>query len=411
MKKLFSNYVNSFGGLSKEIWLLALITFINRAGTMVVPFLSIYLKDDLGFTYKDIGWIMMFFGAGSLLGTYLGGRFSDRIGFYPIMFSSLFTSGFIFIGLQYFQTFWTLCAGTFLLTLIADMFRPAIFVAIDTYSKPGNETRSVTLIRLAINLGFSIGPALGGFIIEILGYGSLFWVDGITCILGAVLILVLLDRRQAVKPDKAELKQPGKSPYRDKNYLLFFIAILLMSITFMQYFSTIPLYYKEVIHLSPKEIGWIFFLNGFLIAVFEMPLVAGLEKSGRSMISLINWGIFLIILSFLMLNIDDWIVFVVAGMLAVTLGEMISFPFSNAFALERAKNKNKGAYMALYAMSFSLAHILAPIIGMQTTENFGFDANWYIMALFLGTSIFILSGLKKSMAVPVKKTKALAIKE
>jgi len=128
MKKLFSNYLNSFKGLSKEIWLLALITFINRAGTMVIPFLSIYLKDDLGFSFKDIGWIMMCFGIGSLLGSYLGGRFSDRIGFYPIMFWSLFSSGFIFIALQYLHTFWFLCAGVFVLTLIADMFRPAIFV-------------------------------------------------------------------------------------------------------------------------------------------------------------------------------------------------------------------------------------------------------------------------------------------
>ncbi|NAS32611.1 MFS transporter [Flavobacteriaceae bacterium R38] len=399
MRNLIFKYAESFKGLSKEVWLLAFVTFINRAGTMVIPFLSIYLKDDLGFSFKDIGWIMMFFGIGSLLGSYLGGRFSDRIGFYPIMLWSLFSSGFIFIGLQYFHAFWTLCAGVFILTLIADMFRPAIFVAISAYSKPGNETRSVTLIRLAINLGFSIGPALGGLIIELIGYNGLFWVDGLTCITGALLIPILLDKKQARKLKGDERPDSSKSPYKDKRYLLFFLAILLMFITFMQYFSTIPLYYKEVIHFSPKEIGLIFFLNGFVIVVFEMPLIAKLEKSGKSTIKLINYGIALIILSFLFLNIADWAIFVILGMLAVSFGEMISFPFSNAFALQRAKNKNKGAYMALYTMSFSLAHIFAPLIGMQVVEKFGFDTNWYLMMFFLLMSILILFSLKKSEAV------------
>ena len=58
-----------------------------------------------------------------------------------------------------------------------------MFVALSAYSKPENKTRSVTLIRLAINLGFSAGPALGGLIITSLSYRGLFWVDGITCIL------------------------------------------------------------------------------------------------------------------------------------------------------------------------------------------------------------------------------------
>jgi len=172
----------------------------------------------------------------------------------------------------------------------------------------------------------------------------------------------------------------------------------------MQYFSTIPLYYKDVICFSPKEIGSIFFLNGFLIVLFEMPLIAKLEKSKRSLITLINWGLFLILLSFIFLNIVDGVIFVILGILFVTFGEMISFPFSNAYALQRAKNKNKGAYMALYTMSFSTAHIFAPIIGMQTVENFGFDVNWYLMAVFLLISMLILMSLRNQNPLLVVKT-------
>ena len=81
MKTLFNNYLNTFKGLSKEIWWLALITFINRAGTMVIPFLSLYLKEELYFTVSNVGWVMSAFGLGSVAGSWLGGKLTDRIGY------------------------------------------------------------------------------------------------------------------------------------------------------------------------------------------------------------------------------------------------------------------------------------------------------------------------------------------
>lgn len=89
MKKLYFNYINTFRGLSKEVWWLALITLINRAGTMVIPFLSLYLTKSLDFTLSDVGWIMSFFGLGSVVGSWIGGKLTDKIGYYKVMFFSL----------------------------------------------------------------------------------------------------------------------------------------------------------------------------------------------------------------------------------------------------------------------------------------------------------------------------------
>ena len=178
LKKASQRYIDNFKGFTREIWVLTIVTFINRAGVMVVPFLSKYLKEDLLFTYSEVGWIMVAFGVGSLIGSWLGGKLSDKIGFYKIMLFSLFMSGVILILLQYVTTFYGLCFGFFLLMLVADMFRPAMFVAIGAYAKPENRTRALTLVRLAINLGFAAGPALGGLVIMGIGYAGLFWIDG-----------------------------------------------------------------------------------------------------------------------------------------------------------------------------------------------------------------------------------------
>ena len=275
--KLLQPYLNTFSGLSKEVWWLSLITLINRAGTMVIPFLSLYLNKSLDFSLSDVGMIMSAFGAGSVVGSWLGGKLTDKIGYYKVMVISLVLSGLLFIGLQFISTYYGIMLGIFLLLAVADMFRPAMFVALSAYSKPENKTRSVTLIRLAINLGFSAGPAIGGLIIATLGYGGLFWVDGITCIAAGFLLLKVLNPKTAKVQDNIVSQNP-KSAYKDGKYIIFLVAMVLFSIAFLQYFSTMPLYYKDVHVLSEFKIGLLMGMNGLLIAVFEMPLVKWLES-------------------------------------------------------------------------------------------------------------------------------------
>lgn len=393
MKTLFNNYLNTFKGLSIEIWWLALITLINRAGTMVIPFLSLYLNKSLHFTKGDIGWIMTSFGLGSVIGTWLGGKLTDKFGYYKVMVYSLFGTGFGFIALQYVTSYVHICLGIFIVMLVADMFRPAMFVALSSYSKPENKTRSVTLIRLAINLGFSAGPAVGGLIITALSYGGLFWVDGLTCLIATAVMINVLNPKKARVLDAAIAENP-KSAYADKAFLIFFVAMTLFGIIFLQYFSTIPLYYKDTHGLSELEIGLLLGINGFLIFLFEMPLIKWLENTRNTKIGLTLIGAVLTGLSFLILNITSWTGVLVIGMLLMTLGEMIAFPFSNAFALERAKNGKQGEYMALYAMSFSFSHIFGHNAGFHMIEGVGFNNTWYIITLLASLCVFLLFILK-----------------
>ena len=82
------------------------------------------------------------------------------------------------------------------------------------------------------------------------------------------------------------------------------------------------------------------------------------------------------------------------GMFLMTIGEMIAFPFSNAFAAERAKKGNQGQYMALYSMAFSVAHIFGHNAGLQLAAGIGFDPTWYIMTLLAFSCALLLFLLK-----------------
>lgn len=389
-------YLDTFRGLSKEVWWLAFITLINRAGTMVIPFLSLYLTTNLNFSLDDVAWIMTAFGFGSLVGSWIGGKLTDKIGYYKVMVISLILSGVLFIGMQYLETFKAVCLGIFVLMVVADMFRPAMFVALNAYSKPKNKTRSVTLIRLAINLGFSAGPAVGGLIITTMSYSSLFWIDGFSCMLAGLLLLKVLHPKKSKTLD-TEVSASPLSAYTDKSFIIFLLAMVIFGIIFLQLISTIPYFYKEGIGLSEFEIGLLMAMNGLLIFVFEMPLIKWFENKAFTKIGLMIFGLILTSISFLFLTITPWLGFIIISMILLTFGEMIVFPFSNSFALDRAQRGLKGEYMALYSIAFSISHIFAHNLGFHLIDALGFHSTWVIMSVSGLIGLGLLLYLKKQM--------------
>jgi len=384
LKTGLRRYINNFKGFRREVWILALITFINRAGTMVLPFLSKYLKENLHFTYGQVGWIMVSFGIGSMLGSWLGGKLSDKIGFYKVMVFSLFTSGIMFFFLQYITSFWGLCIGIFAIMSISDMFRPAMFVSLGVYAKPENRVRALSLIRLAINFGFAAGPTLGGLIILGIGYQGLFWVDGSTCIIAILIFAFFVKEKKKIKElhGESDLSSDTKSVFKDRPFWVFLFISFTTAMLFFQIFTTLPLFHHEQFGLSEFETGLLISLNGILIFMFEMPFVSFLERKQINRIKIIFWGAFLMAISFYLLMFDAWVGILIVVMIVITFGEIFSFPFSNAFAMGRAPKGQEGRYMALYTMSFSLAHIMSSKVGLEIIGHFGYQTNWVVMGSF-----------------------------
>jgi predicted MFS family arabinose efflux permease len=380
-KTAVQRYINNFRGFSREVWILALITFINRAGTMVLPFLSKYLKENLHFTYSQVGWIMVSFGIGSMLGSWLGGKLSDKIGFYRIMIFSLFTSGILFFAIQYITTFWGLCVGMFSIMTIADMFRPAMFVSLGTYARPENRTKALTLVRLAVNLGLTAGPALGGLIIMGVGYRGLFWVDGSTCIISILIFAFLVkEKKRIIDIEKNSISNDEYiSVFKDKIFWIFLFICFVTAILFFQIFTTLPLYHHEKFGLTEFQSGLLLSLNGLIIFFFEMPIVSIAQRKNTNKLKIILWGCILMGISFYLLLLNAWAGILVFSIISITFGEMFIFPFSNSFALSRAPKGHEGRYMALFTMSFSLAHIVSSKTGMDIISHFGYQTNWFLM--------------------------------
>jgi predicted MFS family arabinose efflux permease len=390
-------YRKAYTGLPRPVWWLAAVMFVNRSGTMVIPFLTVYLTEQ-GFTLEQAGYVMGAFGLGSVLGGYLGGILTDRIGAFAVQFFSLFLNGVLFIVLGQMQSLWQYTACIFLLSTLGEAFRPANAAAIAAYSNDQNRIRSYALNRLAINLGWSIGPAIGG-VLASASYSYLFWADGITCMAASFVLFAGLSPKKlsAARAVKNKVQEAALSAYRDKPFLIGMFFLFLVALAFFQFFSVIPVYYKTGMGLTEATIGWILAMNGLLIAAFEMVLVYKLENRGHTLLYIMT-GALLIAVGFLTLDFGATATIAVLSMVLVTFGEMFLFPFLNNFWVKRSTESNRGQYAAVYSMSFAAATVLAPTLATQVAARMGFPALWlvdFFLCTFAAVGFYFL---KKSLA-------------
>lgn len=388
-------YKNAYTGLSKNSWYLSLVMFINRSGTMVIPFMTIYATQRLGFSVAEAGYIMALFGIGSIIGAYIGGRITDAVGFYPLQLAALFTGGMMFIVLGFLKTFSALAIGTFVLSVCNDSFRPANSAAVAFYSVPENVTRSYSLNRLAINLGWAFGGALGGFLASH-NYHLLFWVDGLTNISAAFLLRFLLPKVDSLPPKTQTANSvAATSAYRDKPYLLFIFLTMLVGSCFFQMFTMQSLFYKIRWHFSEEFIGFLMAINGIIIGIVEMILIYRLDGT-KPPLHFIRYGVLFIGIGYSLVNVLPPVAIVgILSVTIVTFGEMFTMPFMNTFWISRSTPANRGQYAALYTIAWSTAQIIAPTAGSQVAQHFGFTTLWWVILVVCILLAFAYGSLKK----------------
>ena len=381
-------YKNAYTGLSLHTWYLSAVMLINRSGTMVIPFMTIYCTQALHFSLTQAGFVMGLFGLGAIVGAFIGGRITDKFGFYPQQVAAPLLGGCMFIITGYMHKYLSLCIATFVLSICNESFRPANATAVAFYSSPENVTRSFSLNRLAINLGWAFGGALGGFIASF-NYHLLFWVDGCTNIAAAFLLLKLLPYVKSGSNHSdttdAIILKPA---YKDKHYLVFIALTILIGYCFFHVFTILSVFYKTEWLLDEQFIGILMALNGVIIVFVEMILVYSLEGT-KPLTIFIRAGVLLIGIAYAVLNLlppTAWTA--VLSMFIITLGEIFAMPFMNSFWISRTTPANRGQYAAMYAMAWSIAQIAAPIFGSQLAADKGYDMVWWMLAVIcLFTSI------------------------
>ena len=386
LKIYWKNYLSAYQGLSQPTWLLALVMFINQSGSMVVPFLGVYMTTALDFSLENAGIVLSTYGVGSILGSLTGGWLTDKFGSYKIQVLSLFCSIPFYLILPYFRTFETLCVSIFFLSFIKELFRPANSASVSYYAKPENLTRAFSLNRMALNLGYSIGPAIGGFLAA-LSYNFLFYTNAVMSFLAGLLFMIYFKNKKGNDllknaPEKPLKTSSKKSAYSDGKFILFSFFIAIYAFCFFQILNTLPLFYKTTALMSENKIGFLMAFNGMVVFVLEMALVHFAEKKFTLTTNMIVGSLFCG-LSFLILIPSHWIPVLYLSIFLISISEILIMPFASTVAVNRSSVSNRGSYMGLNGISFSLALVTSPFIGTYIAENFGFTNLWIFNCLMI----------------------------
>lgn len=356
--------------------------------------MTLYLTERLGYSISQAATVFAIFGLGAVCGGFIGGLAANRFGFYRVQLVTLACGGVLFMLLGQMRSYPLICVFTFILSVVNESFRPANSLAIAHYSKEENRTRSYSLNRLAINLGWALGGSIGGFLAAH-NYSLLFIVDGFTNIGAAILLRIFLAPAKQVKYASRQnaVKAPWYEVYKDLRYMAFAIFVLLYALAFFQLFSTLPVYYRKVLQLSEEVIGATMAGNGILIALFEMVIVFRLEGK-RTPLQYIPIGTFMVAASFIIFNLmTGGIAVAVLSTLIVTFGEILSMPFMNTYWLSRTNDSNRGQYAGMYTVAWAGAQVLGPYYGGKIADWAGFTRLWWligIIAIISATGFWLL---------------------
>jgi predicted MFS family arabinose efflux permease len=373
-RSIFAAYREAYAGLPRNAWLLALVQFVNRSGSMVLFFLTLYLTRKMGFTLAQAGRAVSAFGLGSLAGAYLGGRLCDRLGASAVQRWSLLLSGLNLILLGYLGAFAVIVAAVFLQGVFAEALLPGNTTAMARECPPAARIRGFALSRLAANLGVTIGPVLGGYL-AMWNYRALFWVDGLTSLAALALFNFFFQgeprpQAPAAGASAGAAPQPGSRRHlRAIFFLVFGIGLI-----FSQLFSTFPLYIHSAFGFAENRIGQLLAINTVLIVLFEMVLLQGLKKVPP--LKTIAAGALLTGLGFALTPLGRGFPYAALTVAVWTMGEMLSLPLLTAEVANRSHEGNRGRSMGWYGVSFSLAWMLGPIVGSEIYSRFSPLALW-----------------------------------
>jgi len=357
----------------------------NRCGSMAVPFMGLYVTQSLHRPEMDAGLIITLFGVGSILGSATGGKLTDMIGFRPVQILSSIIGGILFIFFSTISNFSTLCVLAVVISFFSEAFRPANFTAVAHYAAAGTITRSYSLNRLAVNIGWSVGISLAGIIASI-NYKLLFIVEGGVSIIVGLLILSFLPQVKGFikKAKENAIQLQITKPWKDVFYVKFILLTTLFITCAFLMFRVVPVFFKDQWHIDEFAIGIIIGINGAIIALFEMIMINKIEAKRSPMFFIIIGAIFFAF-AYLMLSVPIlWHIFsAVLVIIIFTAGEMFSLPFINTIVISRSNEHNRGLYAAGYTLSWSVAQVVGPLFGFFVAKQLSYNWLWCILATIL----------------------------
>lgn len=370
-------------GLPHDMWALFFTSLINRSGTMVIPFLALYLTKKIDVSPAEAGTALLVYGAAAFIAAPLTGKLSDKLGSLKVMKFALYGSGVLFFAYSFITNYNWILVATFILATVNESFRPANLSMITEIVAPSQRRMAFALNRLAINAGMSIGPVIGGFL-TLIDFHYLFYANAVASIAAGIYFSSIKWSSLAGSEKETTAEEVPKIRFAilsDKSFLFFLLAVIPANLVFFQHLGALPLYIVNDLGYSTAAFGLFGSINTILIIIAEVPLNNWMNDTPYKK-SLMLGALFAGI-GFGGFAIATTTIPLIIAIIVFTIGEMIFFPVTASYTSEIAPADRRGEYMGYYQMTFSFAFSAGPWLGTVVYQHYGSVILWS-GALILG---------------------------
>jgi MFS family permease len=344
--------------MPRTAWILFAGTFVNRFGTFVLPFLTLYLTKR-GYSAPQAGIAVGAYGLGGIGAVTLGGLAADRLGRRNTIATSMFGGAAFTLLLSQAHTLALILPLAALVGLTAELYRPASSALLTDLVPSERRVTAFTLSRLAVNLGWAFGLAIGGFLAD-RSFLLLFIGDAATSAAFGAIALAALPHGVRTARHEERRGEASRSMLADRGFLLFLGSVFATALIVMQSATTFPLHIKAN-HLTNADYGLLLSLNGIIIVFAELPLTSITMHLKRTRV--MAFGAFLTGLAFWFVGSARTLPMLAGVIVIWTIGEMVESPVAAAFVADRAPENLRGRYQAAFGTMFALAAIVGPIAG------------------------------------------------
>jgi MFS family permease len=349
-------------GLPRPVWILFIGAFVNRVGTFVLPFITLYLTHR-GYSPPQAGLGLAAYGVGAIAAQGAGGLLADRLGRRNTIALSMAGGAALTLSLIWVRGLWGIVGVVALLGFVAELYRPASSALVADLVDPGARVAAFAAYRLMLNLGWAFGLALGGIMAQH-SYDLLFIGDAATSLAFAAVALVGLPHGTRTSRHEERRRGhagAGRSILADRGFLFFLGAVFLTAAVYMQNASTFALHVTDQLDYSTKVYGFLQAGNGVLVVLLELPITSWTQHRRRT--NMVALGALLVGMGFAVLAFVQAIPGLVLMVLVWTLGEIIESPATSAFVADRAPEHARGRYQGALGMMYASAAVVGPLVG------------------------------------------------
>jgi MFS family permease len=378
MKTLLKNAKKVYNEYPRIFWTLVTAIFIDNIGSFLLfPFFALYLTKRFGVGMADVGVLFALFAVSGMIGSFIGGALTDRLGRRNMIIFSLLTSAFSSLAMGFVNTM----EAFYLIAAISGLFTntggPAYNAIVGDLLKEDQRTKGFGIIRVAFNVSAAIGPAIGG-LLAARSYLAIFILDAVISSIAAVLVYLTIpetkpEPKPGVQQETFTQSFRGYSQvFRNIAFIFFALASTLAWIVFLNFNSTLGVFLRDVHAIPESGYGALISINATIVIIMQFWVTNKVEKYPSML--MMAAGTLIFSFGYFMFGIFNNYSWFIIAMIFVTIGEMITAPISNSEVIKFAPEDMRGRYSAVYRLSWTIPSMIGPYLaGLILDSN---NPNW-----------------------------------